>query len=363
MPNLEQLSNLNLPPTLPSHPGHGNPSIYANARKKHLTRRLHTAIQLSVADDLANILTLSSWEEKQEAVDGLFEVIEERVREKEPILAKLPDFKERVEDGLEQVLRMVQSRVKGAKKGAAAATGDGSETSSSESDSSELAKVDFESSIDVMGVKKERDVPVFMDLLKVVNIDLSDDSTDDESSPKKSLSNFFTQSNQSGVPNLVYPLNVHHKDGVGRMVEEWQLAANKETKRIMMRDSMKQIAAKIVEATNGDGGAGDDKKGAARVFVTGKRGVGKVRNCLLIQDMFVFITIWMFILRFYHIFHCSRLLHLQGLLHQHVCLDTSLSTFLMEIDFASMVSTLNHAFLTRECIICPKLPRNFVNSC
>ena len=277
------MSNLDLPTSLPAHPGHGTPSIHAKARKKNLSKRLRTAIQVSIADDLANILTLTSWEEKQEAVDRLFEVIEERVREKEPVLAKLPDFKERVEDGLEQVLRMVQSRVKGAKKGALAAAGDVKEDGES-SKPSELGQEDLENAIDVMGAKGDQAVPVFIDLLKAANGQdvTSGDTTDEGSSSKKGLSSFFTKSNESGVPNLVYPLNVHHNEGVGRMVEEWQLAANKETKRIMIRDGMKEIATKIVEAANCcSGDVNEDKKGSARIFVTGQRGVGKVSNWIV----------------------------------------------------------------------------------
>jgi hypothetical protein len=275
VPTLLELSNLHLPPSLPAHPGHGTPSIHAKARKKHLSKRLRTAIQSSIADDLVKILALTSWEDKQKAVDELFEVIEDRVREKEPVMAKLPDFKEQVEDGLEQVLRMVQSRVKGAKKRATA-----EQTNVDESESSApstLAKEDLDKAIDVMGVNEEQAVPVFMDLLKVAHEQAHSEDASEETSPKKGMSTFLTQSNESGVPNLVYPLNVHHKEGIGRMVEEWQLAANKETKRIMMRDGMKEIAAKIVEAANCCGGDVEDgKKGAARVFVTGKRGVGKV---------------------------------------------------------------------------------------
>ena len=67
------------------------------------------------------------------------------------------------------------------------------------------------------------------------------------------------------------------------MVEEWQLAANKDTKRIMMRDATREIAEKVVEAEEG--------KGATRVFVSGKRGVGKVRThnvCTVIYDSNMF---------------------------------------------------------------------------
>eukprot|EP00970_Alexandrium_tamarense_P003089 scaffold462_cov181-Alexandrium_tamarense.AAC.7 len=211
---------------------------------------------------------MTSWEEKQEGVDGLFEVIEERVREREPILGKLPDFKNMVEDGLEQVLRMVQSRMRGAAAATATANDD---EGGVESSAGEVAKATNTDDItDVMGVKKETSVPIFMDLLAVK----SGDSSGDKASP--SLSNFFTKSNDGGVLNLVYPLKVHHDEGVGRMVEEWELAANKETKRIMMRDAMKEIASKVVESANCCGGdVSDDMKGAAKVFVVGKRGVGK----------------------------------------------------------------------------------------
>ncbi|KAL3799932.1 hypothetical protein HJC23_007405 [Cyclotella cryptica] len=286
VPTLEQLSNLPLPPSLPPHPGYGTPAIHAAARKKHLSKRLRTAIQLAIADDLKRILALSSWEEKQEGVDGLFEVIEERVRDKEPILAKLPDFSERVEDGLEQVLRMVRGRVRGVTKGSAVSAAEESDVADEKekvpsSEQGEVTKENLEYAIDVMDVNKEAPVPVFMDLLKVAKLQQSTPSTDDDSArkdlqSKMSLSEFFTGSNEAGVPNLIYPLNVHHNEGTGRMVEEWELAANKETKRIMMRDGMKEIARRVVEVANCCGGEVDDaKKGAARVFVTGKRGVGK----------------------------------------------------------------------------------------
>ncbi|KAL7522346.1 hypothetical protein ACHAWX_007032 [Stephanocyclus meneghinianus] len=286
VPTLEQLSTLPLPPSLQPHPGHGTPALHAAARKKHLSKRLRTAIQLAIADDLKRILALSSWEEKQEGVDALFEVIEERVRDKEPILAKLPDFSERVVDGLEQVLRMVRGRVRMAKKGSVVSAADASGSTDGNDngtslETGEMTPENIEYAIDVMEVNKEAPVPIFMDLLKLAQQPLStpsadDDSADNELQTKKSISEFFLRSNEAGVPNLVYPLNVHHNEGTGRMVEEWELAANKETKRIMMRDGMKEIARRVVEAANCCGGEVEDrKKSAVRVFVTGKRGVGK----------------------------------------------------------------------------------------
>jgi hypothetical protein len=42
----------------------------------------------------------------------------------------------------------------------------------------------------------------------------------------------------------------------------------------MMRDGMKTIAGKIAEA--------EEERGSTRVFVTGKRGVGKVSSYLIL---------------------------------------------------------------------------------
>ena len=260
VPTLQQLSELNLPPSLPSHPGHGSPKTYAIHRKKQIRSRLRMAIQLSIHDDLQKILQMESWSDKQEAVDDLFEVIEDRVREREPVLGKLPDFGTMVENGLEQVLRMVQSRMRGT---ATKADDDTDNTDTTADEEAATTNKDKEVDIlDVAGANAEELVPVFMDISNVKN-------------PPNSA--FLSESNEAGVPNLIYPLNVHHREGVGRMVEEWELAANKETKRIMMRDATKAIASKIVGAANCcDTAVSDNMKGAARVLVTGKRGVGKV---------------------------------------------------------------------------------------
>lgn len=260
VPTLQQLSELNLPPSLSSHPGHGSPKTYAIHRKKQIRSRLRMAIQLSIHDDLQKILQMESWSDKQEAVDDLFEVIEDRVREREPVLGKQPDFGIMVENGLEQVLRMVQSRMRGT---ATKVDDDTDNTDTTADEEAATTNKDKEEDIlDVAGANVEELVPVFMDISNVKN-------------PPNSA--FLSESNEAGVPNLIYPLNVHHREGVGRMVEEWELAANKETKRIMMRDATKAIASKIVGAANCcDTAVSDNVKGAARVLVTGKRGVGKV---------------------------------------------------------------------------------------
>jgi len=180
-----------------------------------------------------------------------------------------------VENGLEQVLRMVQGRLRGAASKADEANDTPTDDTSNTNDGEKPeAKQDAKDNVlDVAGANEELAVPVFMDIANVKN------------APNSA---FLAKSNDAGIPNLIYPLNVHHREGVGRMVEEWELAANKQTKRIMMRDATKAIASKIVESTNCcDSAVGDNKKGAARVLVTGKRGVGKVSVCLVLSHELV----------------------------------------------------------------------------
>ena len=282
VPTLGEMAGLVLPASLPSHPGDGNPGEYAGHRRREMSRRLKLAVQVTIHDDLKKILEMKSWEDKQDAVDEMYETIEERVREKEPIMGQLPDFAGMVEKELEGILRMVQSRLKGAsaaeKQASASEEGDDKDE---EKAKPEPTKVD-DSVLDVMDSKKEKPVPVFMDLLKIggkkSKSGKDDDADTDTEKGDAVLSEFLSGSNDKGVPNLIYPLNVHPHDGTGRMVEEWELAAKKGTKRIMMRSVMREVAEKIVEACNCcDGDVKDEKKGSARVLVTGKNGNGKVR--------------------------------------------------------------------------------------
>jgi len=326
VPTLGELAELDLPKSPPPHPGHGEPGIYAKHRKRQIKRKLHTSIQLAIHDDLVKMLKMESWDEKQEAVDALYEAVADRVREREPILAKLPDFGNMVEKGLEDVLLMVQSNMKGVReerkremdeeldgqKDEAADDDESAEEEQSPDDQEEGEVLEekirelkqagsgggeasatdtfvekAKEIVDVMGVNAEPPVPIFMDVLAAANrlsqqqqqpeSDGEDGEGGDAAAPSTpALPSFFSESNGDDVPNLVYPLNVHHNDGVGRMVEEWQLAANKDTKRIMMRDAMKEIATRVVDAARCCGAeAGEEEKGAARVFVVGKRGVGK----------------------------------------------------------------------------------------
>ncbi|KAL7553952.1 hypothetical protein ACHAWF_017878 [Thalassiosira exigua] len=227
VPTLGELSRLALPPSLPSHPGYGKPREWAVHRKRKLKAQLRAAIQAEIHGDLKEALEATSWEEKQRMVDGLYESIEARVKAREPVLGQLPAFGDMCEKGLEDVLQMVQNRMNRAEKKAAKRAEKARQTSSKSDD--------------------------------------GDGGGADDPPPARALPKFFSESNKAGVPNLVYPLDVHHKgDGNGRMVEEWELAANKETRRIMMRSCTREIAEKVADATRDV----ELRKGAARVFVT-----------------------------------------------------------------------------------------------
>jgi hypothetical protein len=94
----------------------------------------------------------------------------------------------------------------------------------------------------------ENPLPIFMDLMK------SKDAGLDE----------------AGVPKLLYPLKSHPHDGPGRMIEEWELSANGNTKRIMGRQCISNIARALDAAASAETSESD-----SRVFVTGRKGTGK----------------------------------------------------------------------------------------
>ncbi|KAL3926432.1 MAG: hypothetical protein SGARI_005610, partial [Bacillariaceae sp.] len=149
---------------------------------------------------------MSDWNEKQDAVDELFESTIEELKVKEEILGKHPEFATWVERALEEYLRTVNT-------------------------SGGVVDGDIDSS--------DEPTPVFMETY----------SGDD--------------GENSVVPAILSPLQPHRHNGPGRMVEEWEIAANKKTKRIMVRDCTKSIA-KIL-----------DEQDSSRIYVHGQRGVGK----------------------------------------------------------------------------------------
>jgi hypothetical protein len=188
IPNLTTLASIPLPPAASPHPGLGQTKDYAAYRKDYHYRYLAGKVKEMAQPKVEAILALPDWNDKQDAVDKLFESIEEDLREVEEILGKHPSFGKWVERALEEYLQSV-------KKGDSAV--------SSEDD-------------DITAL------PVFMDC-------------------------FNSKDGDQMVPSILGPLKPHQRDGPGRMVEEWELSAHKKTKRILLRQCTRTIAKTLEE--------------------------------------------------------------------------------------------------------------------
>lgn len=223
IPTLSTLAKIPLPPPPPPHIGHGEAKAYAKARKRKQYDHVATQVAATAEPQIGDILKLESWQEKQDAVDKLFEDVEFALKEQEQILAKHPNFGEWVERALEEYLRNVKPK------------DDEEESKSEEKDGSETV---VDTNTFPTTEEDAEALPVFVDLY---------DGTDEV------------------VPKILHPLKPHARDGPGRMVEEWELSAHNGTKRILLRQCTRQVARAL-----------DSDSNAVRVYVTGHRGVGKV---------------------------------------------------------------------------------------
>jgi hypothetical protein len=192
-----------LPPPTGPHPGLGQTKAYAKYRRQAQYKHIAEQMRKVAKERVEAIMKLSDWDQKQDAVDELFESVHNELKAKEDILGMHPDFGTWVERGLEEYLRQVNC-------------GDSSSTEA-----------------------EEDAVPVFMDCYNA------------------------EEGESVVVPKILDPLRPHKLDGPGRMVEEWEMAAHKKTKRILIRDCTRSIARMLEE------------NDAVRVLVHGRRGVGK----------------------------------------------------------------------------------------
>lgn len=225
VPTLSELAKLTLPPSPPPHPALGDPKPYLKYRKNMIRTYVKDAVIKFAEPKVTDILAINDWNDKQSAIDELFEEIVDALRSGviedhqddliRVVIGSHPKFPQMVEKALQEYL---QSVVKEEKKSAV-----------------EEHETVLPSSNNL--------TPIFMDLMKV---------------PGASLS-------EGKVPKLVYPLKPHTKLGPGRMVEEWELAANEKTRRIMARECICDIARAMI----------DSKQSGSRIFVTGMKGVGK----------------------------------------------------------------------------------------
>lgn len=205
IPTLTELASLPLPYPDPNQDSN---KLYALQRKRQHYKYIYQQVQRLAESRIQAIRALENWEEKQDAVDLLFEDIEAQLKEREEILGKHPSFGQWVERALEEYLQSVQK----------------------EPSASSKEELDDSSA-----------VPLFMDCYP------SDGSHDDNTI----------------VPTILRPLQPHSRNmTVGSMVEEWELAAHKKTKRILLRQSTRHIAKALQD-------------GVQRIYVHGAQGAGK----------------------------------------------------------------------------------------
>lgn len=220
IPTLHVLAELPLPPPPPPHPAQ-QAKAYALQRKRAQYQYVTQLVRQLAAPRIPAIQKLSSWDEKQDAIDALFEELEFQLREMEPILKVHPNFGTWVERALEEYLVSIRSNK--------------TDALSKEINEDETA------------------VPVFMDLFQ--------EGDDSASSDAESAS--------AVIPKILHPLQ-GNKSGEGNMIEEWELAADKTTKRIMLRHCTRSIARALTRQ--------DDNGGATppcRIVVSGRQGTGK----------------------------------------------------------------------------------------
>lgn len=241
IPTLDVLATMKHPPSDPSHPALGNPNSYHKHRKEKMRYAIYKAVVEIAKPQMEQILSMQDWNDKQDAIDDLFihvhdtilarkenagDVSDDTTKEDENeylsvVLGSQPNFQTMVERSLEKYLKQVVQDEK---------------TKISDKNEDDKKK-------DVEASDNEEDSayePVFLDLLKGKHSEVDD----------------------NGIPKIIAPIKPHANDGPGRMIEEWELSSKRDTKRIMCRKCISDIATFMSEP-------------GSRVFVHGREGAGK----------------------------------------------------------------------------------------
>jgi len=224
IPTLKEMYDLALPLPPPPRPN-SDKKAYASHRKELHYDYIRSKVSVIVEPKIDGIKKLNSWEEKQDAVDELFESVEFQLKEEEEVLGRQHNFGALVEKAVQDHLESLQKD---------------ETTQQSENDDATQSSPPPPSS------DEEKEVlPPFMDLYN-----------------KKDI----PEGEAVGpvVPKILHPLKPNERShGVGRMVEEWELSAHDETKRIMLRESTQKIARII------------DNNVSSRILLNGDTGCGK----------------------------------------------------------------------------------------
>lgn len=238
IPKLSELaSKIALPPPPPVLPS-SDPKSYVKHRKQTERQRIHAKVCQLAKDRVEEIIRIADDHDKQQAVDELFEYIEQQMREDKGILLvkrstkirrrKSPPakFEMMVEHALTEYLQEINKREEKAWLEAKNEVIDQPST---------IHDVDVDSISIVSDGTETNITPLFVDLVK---------------STKK---NIFAV---SGI--------------AGELKEDWELAALKSSQRIMLRNCMTDMAKEIWKKV-----AIEDKP--FKIFIQGRKGVGKVR--------------------------------------------------------------------------------------
>lgn len=252
IPKLSQLSRLPLPLPAEPHPGHGDTKTYVFHRKRIQMKHIADRVAQLATPRMEHIINLPTWQEKQDAVDELFEKIEFQLKDEELILGRHPKFGFWVERAVEEFLEDYQAQEQSKATSSVAfmekktsKDANLTETPKSSEISTDPDQITTAEALpEPLGpyptFKQDAEaVPIFMDLYQ------GEEATET-------------------VPKILYPLKTHPYDKAGRMVEEWELSAHKTSKRIMMRQCMRKISQTLEENES------------SRIFVSGRKGVGKV---------------------------------------------------------------------------------------
>lgn len=242
IPTLDKLAKLALPPPPAPHPALGGAKEYAKQRKKYLHGIVYDKVVAVTKPRIPAILKLATWDDKQNAIDELYETVETQLKDQEEILGRNPNFGTWVETALEDYLKTMNAEIQKTDHDTA------KDTSSNDDEADKgLGSEDDDIVADAAEAVEEDAVlddanadPIFMDLYNV------EDGA------------------EAIVPKILHPLKPHARDGPGRMVEEWELSAHKETKRILLRQCTRHIARAL------------NDNNSSRVYVHGRNGVGKV---------------------------------------------------------------------------------------
>lgn len=282
VPTLETVAHTAVPPGRLPHPADvKNKAEYIRDRARRRWKSLRAGIEELAGDEVERILAMEDWQDKQDAVDVLYEDVEAKLREREDVLRHHPNFGRWVERAMEQYLIDVARRERETFEAAESSSNDAQDggeggPSASEVDAGEGSGGEDASGDDDDAGGDEEQPPMSLPtpdddasaLPTFVNLLPPDDRPD--AWPVDSEGS-FVRTTDTVVPEILHPLSLHKKGNAGRLVEEWELAAHPGRRHVMLRQCVRDAARSLWEADRRTGG----EERCARIMMTGKLGTGK----------------------------------------------------------------------------------------